>query len=291
MKTKITSLITILILSLNSSNAQLEFPISDARWCYYGYGDTGENLGNFCFSPDGMVEVNGKTYTKIDIKDHPYDGGSKKYLYREENKKFYVIPENYPEEILIYDFNLIEGDTFVAHYAWGVFDSLTLVVESVDSITTLDGVQRKRFFLENGIHQGRWVEGVGSLDWVFTYPTYSGSVSGGYIFICNSHDGQTVFANNVNKDCDAIVKTVEIENSSHFDIYPNPVRDIFNIDLKNLAVRNLTIVNLTGKIVFDQIIDQRQNVLQVSQKLESGIYFIKIFTETEKVITKKFIKI
>ncbi len=288
---KITSLITIIILSLNFSIAQLEFPTSDARWCYYGYGDTGEDLGNFCFSPEGMVEVDGKTYTKIDIIEHPYTIGSKEYLYREENGKFYVIPENYPDEILIYDFNLIEGDTFVAHYAWGVFDSLTLVVESVDTITTLDGVQRKRILLEDDSHQGRWVEGVGSLDWVFTYPTYSVSVSGGYNFICNSHEGETVFANNANTDCDAIVKTFEIEKTTQFDIYPNPVGDIFNIDFKNLAAKNLTIVNLTGEVVIEQVINQRQKVFQVSQKLEPGIYFIKIFTETEKVVSKKFVKI
>lgn len=285
--------ILILMVSFNLLNAQVEFPVLNARWCYHGYGDTGEDLGNYCFSPSELVEFNGKTYSKIVVTNTPYSNPSEEVLYREENGKFYLIPENETEERLLYDFNLIVGDTFVATYGWGVVnDSITLEVETVDTVVTLDGVSRKRITLVNGNGKyGRWLEGIGSLDWTFTYPGYAASLSGWLSFICHSQGTETIYPSSGNIDCNLIIKTDDLKENLSFEIYPNPVEDVLNVDFKNINAKSLVIVSLTGKVILEKNIGPEQNKLQFSINLEAGIYFAKVYSNEGEVVTKKFIKI
>jgi len=164
-------------------------------------------------------------------------------------------------------------------------------------VVTIDGISRKRFQLVNDSigKSGIWLEGIGNTEWTtFTYPAYAASLSGSDNFTCHSQEGEIVI-NNVNGGsnfvCDIIINTSEVERNLSFDIYPNPVKDIINIDFNNINVKNFLVVSLTGDVVFEKNINPTQNDLQIPNNLEAGIYFVKVYNNEGLVLTKKFIKI
>ncbi|MFK8008986.1 MAG: T9SS type A sorting domain-containing protein [Saprospiraceae bacterium] len=285
--------ILILVVSFNILNAQVEFPILDARWCYNEYGDTNEDLGNFCLTAVELVEFNGKTYSQLEVTSSEFPTTSQGGMYREENRKFYFIPEGDTEEKLLYDFNLILGDTFVATYGFGVDDSLILEVEYVDTVITLDGISRKRITLTNNMgNYGIWLEGIGNLEWTtFIYPAYVASLSGRDDLTCHSQESATIYPSGGNPNCDIVISTFEFEENIYIEIYPNPMEDLINFDFNNFDARFLEIINFSGKVVFEKKINLSENDLQISNSLEAGIYFVKVHNQDGKVLTKKLIKI
>jgi len=75
--------------------------------------------------------------------------------------------------------------------------------------------------------------------------------------------------------------------ASDFNIFPNPVKEILNIDNSiNAEIRSIRIYDLLGKVVLEE--REINNQLDVSHLLR-GIFYVKI--ETDKgVLTKKLIK-
>ena len=291
MKINTIILISVLFGFTNQLNAQTEFPVLNARWCYSGYGDTGEDLGNSCFIPVELIEVNGKTYSKLSFKPHPYSS-YKEILYREENSRFYVIPQDSLNEILVYDFNLEVGDTFQVNWAWNLSESIDLIVQNVDYITTLDSVSRKRISLENGDYYGDWLEGIGSLDWVFLMPDYQGSVSGGYNFICHAKEEELIYPYWANEmDCGLTpIKNIEQKEEVYINTYPNPVINDINVEFNNIEVENLSIFDITGKLIFQKRINRYQNLIKLSCELNSGLYIIKLTGINGEIVSQKFVK-
>ncbi len=73
---------------------------------------------------------------------------------------------------------------------------------------------------------------------------------------------------------------------SYFSVYPNPVKDILTIkEEANLKINKITIYNFLGKKLFST------NRKKINTKnMNSGIYFVKINLENNKMAVKKFIK-
>lgn len=77
------------------------------------------------------------------------------------------------------------------------------------------------------------------------------------------------------------------EFSSHFTLYPNPVKEVLNIQSKNdFIVNSIEIFNQLGQIVMAVV--NTSNRVDVSG-LESGIYFLKVHTE-QGIANIKFFK-
>jgi hypothetical protein len=68
-------------------------------------------------------------------------------------------------------------------------------------------------------------------------------------------------------------------------VYPNPVRNVVNIDSEAILVGDISILDMQGRIV--KKLDA-SDIVEVSQ-LTAGLYFLKIASEGA-VITTKFIK-
>jgi hypothetical protein len=81
-------------------------------------------------------------------------------------------------------------------------------------------------------------------------------------------------------------------NEDNFDenilVYPNPAQNVIKLSNMNGA-ENLAIYNLTGKIILTRTVDVDLTDIDISA-FDSGVYFIKIYTKNESVITKKIIK-
>ncbi len=75
-------------------------------------------------------------------------------------------------------------------------------------------------------------------------------------------------------------------NNSDFTIYPNPVKDIVTISIASKAVTVINTINLysvTGKLIKE--IQLPKNQIDLSN-LKSGIYFIEIISDKQKVVKK-----
>lgn len=70
------------------------------------------------------------------------------------------------------------------------------------------------------------------------------------------------------------------------EIYPNPVKDVLQIESCELSVNRIEIVDLSGNVIYQ--FDDLKNQINVSV-LTQGIYFVKLKTD-KGTITKKLIK-
>ena len=87
------------------------------------------------------------------------------------------------------------------------------------------------------------------------------------------------------------IVVVTIENLSQINIYPNPFKNNFTIQLslESSYPMNIEIIDYLGRIVYKSVVNNVTENIEVSleeQKLSSGTYFIKIFNETEYNIKK-----
>ncbi len=87
---------------------------------------------------------------------------------------------------------------------------------------------------------------------------------------------------------------VETPNNSRIvggdiNVFPNPAKNIVNIDLKNLEVEQLRILNTSGQVLLQKATRNSTEQVNISD-LPSGLYMISIITTDQEVITKQFVK-
>ena len=81
-------------------------------------------------------------------------------------------------------------------------------------------------------------------------------------------------------------KAIPFNESIEFHVYPNPFTDMFTINSEMKG--NLEIYNLAGQLVFNQILNNRIELVELSD-LEDGIYLIKIINN-QHVSSCKIVK-
>ena len=76
-----------------------------------------------------------------------------------------------------------------------------------------------------------------------------------------------------------------ISEDSKITIYPNPTSGILNIHVQNQQIEKINLYNISGQLLkeFDDNHFDLKN-------FKSGIYFLKIFTDSDKIINSKIIK-
>jgi uncharacterized protein (TIGR02145 family) len=82
-------------------------------------------------------------------------------------------------------------------------------------------------------------------------------------------------------------------NNSTFRVYPNPAKDHVIIDVSNINDMNswsYKIVNALGQEVINGKISSQQNIVQLNNTKGHGVYFVKIYDSSNKLMnTKKII--
>jgi uncharacterized protein (TIGR02145 family) len=82
-------------------------------------------------------------------------------------------------------------------------------------------------------------------------------------------------------------------NSNSFNIFPNPAKDQITIDLgtnSNVNGGNYKILNMLGQEVQNGALNSQQNIIQLNNIKEQGIYFVKIYDSSNSLLdTKKII--
>lgn len=85
------------------------------------------------------------------------------------------------------------------------------------------------------------------------------------------------------KDCEASVS----ENTlTQFSMVPNPATELVTINFNNNINGTIAIIDLSGKVVFDSVINGLENTISVSH-LNKGMYFVQVTDENGNQSGKK----
>jgi hypothetical protein len=131
--------------------------------------------------------------------------------------------------------------------------------------------------------------------WDFGDGNFSSDEHPANVFVGNGNYSVTLFASHCSYT-DTLVQTVvvtgfeEYENSLMLKIFPNPAGDeLFFATNATLNSSLFTIYDFSGRIVFQGVISENTNLINI-QQLHPGIYFLEIQCETTANQVLKFVK-
>lgn len=108
-----------------------------------------------------------------------------------------------------------------------------------------------------------------------------------YVVGYNGANSATCYTLNVSKTSASFMGGQTVE--SVYTIYPNPTKDKLTIDSADPdEILTVQVMDMNGKVLSTQSL-QSHSVIDVSN-ISTGVYFVKIVSETEKVTQMKFIK-
>lgn len=228
-------------------------------------------------------------------------------FYREQNKRIYIKFKigtfgNDTSEFVLYDFNLIVGDTFFVK----VPNTYTNVVQPpcqkriVSSITTTvlsSGTHNVYNFYGSGypcyVPNLQWIEGVGSASgFLYNLNYYEWSTPTAYpnpsnfTLICNFRKSGLYYSNGC-----PITSLKEIKDKNEYLVlYPNPTNDIVNIENSNASqIKKIIVYNILGDVILVEKGNEMQNSLNLKD-WPQGIYFCKLIFQNDEVSKIKIIK-
>lgn len=297
------------IISVTSfGQSYISFPDSGAVWketywwqpspfFYNGIGDT---------YIEGDTIINDTIYKKIYnlrrdvfcssiiISEPEYNGGL-----REDTitKKVFYRASNFLGEKLLYDYNLIIGDTLPADMNWFSYYSGVYITD-IDTIVTQDNISRRIWHLDFEQPFEGWpqiIEGIGSTSGLLggIEPYWEGWNE----LLCFSIEGDDVWRN-YRDSCFVITDsctTVGLKENTNSEIviYPNPFNDIITVRFQNTnRTYEVILTDLFGITFFKAEIDENKPIteLNINENLKRGIYILSIKTNDRIIKRSKIIK-
>lgn len=257
-------LISVILTSL-SLNAQfgVPFPTDSARWVIL---KTDYNAGATMFTYSAVISngedtiISGNTYTKI-------LGGA----FREENSKVYYYSFPDSAEFLMYDFNLVAGDTVDnVHILMGsgIYNPGQAVVTYTDTVN-YNGVDRKQIHFETAFS---WIEGIGSVTGLFNEFYWNVSLYQ-YDLTCMSINQTSIYPNLSPGHCYQNLQSLLENQDFTYNIYPNPSQGKFQIESDKLPTNSTIIItDLTGKSMKEFKFTAPSQ--EISVDLSTGVYLL-----------------
>jgi len=177
----------------------------------------------------------------------------------------------YGESRLLYDFNISVGDTTEVHDPF--YDDYSYVVTEIDTLTTADGIQRRRWFLSGDFWEATWVEGIGNIQRSLLFHSEGNGLW--TRLLCFSQDGLELEG----YDCGAVGLT-ELDNS-HITLSPNPMTTSGVLDVGELkGSATLEIFDISGKLRSSGAVNLDSGILNIQRgELASGSYLLRVISE------------
>lgn len=289
---------------------QPNFFADGSRWVYFTYesSEPGQEFGHYSDEQNiihGDTIINGLRYFKLYSTFHntlvvnifpplmidSYDSIGPTFLrYDTLLHSVYYLPAVDSTERLIYNFNLVVGDTTPMQSP-----AYPSIVTSIDTLT-LFGVPVRRFFV--GPANPPWpdtrnviIEGMGGTNGLTYYQPEWDVVSGGYYgtrFICFQY-GDSIYSP-YNSECpfiDYISATNPVSDEFILTIGPNPTRDIFSLTIsEELLNSTFTIVDFLGRVIQSFKLTELNTTVQLHSP---GIYFWRLEQDRRLIRTGKVI--
>lgn len=224
---------------------------------------------------------------------------------REEADKVYMWDASLNKEIILYDFNLNEGDSIVVQEPYHYVDSLALAVDSVRLVSYF-GDERKTIYLSvygfmNGnswlCYEEAWIDAIGSEYGLCRNIAYCiNGLNHDEQTICVSSSGNLLFQNPIYPDCYSAssnsVPRVEQSNIT-LKVLPNPISS--NSQIEILADYHnggkVEVFNITGQVLTSQVVSQSQSFVKINQSvLPSGLFVLSFTTNDGQQVFCRFVK-
>jgi len=227
--------------------------------------------------------INGDTLldqTRYNKLYYTYDTTLNNWIYyggiRENNDKVYMYYKFDENERLLYDFTLAAGDVFSTYYNWC---NINLKLESIDSVTLLNGEQRERF---NFMGSESWIKGIGcSLGLVYV---------GFYIcefdvyreLSCCFENNEQIYQSPSFDNCMIIsVGLIEKENLATHTLFPNPLSNscILKFNYIDSQEYKLQIINQNAQNI-ETIENIKSGEIEIRKgKMNKGLYYYRLQTK------------
>lgn len=235
---------------------------------------------------EGDTLVDNKLYKKIystrDTVNQVWSLDSRLLIREDSSKKVWLRKVTFDgsEEMLLYDFDLMVGDSFAVNLA--VDQMCKIPVTSVDSITLSSGEKRKRinfsyFLFGDIVTETSWIEGIGGLTGlIYHQDHYCGNPDASTWLRCYFEDGERLFGQVPDGECFSLItSTDELDTQTRFSIYPNPVREQITLILPDDKSRSWELFNYQGQLIRNGEVNNDDDQISV-ENLPAGIYFLKI---------------
>lgn len=212
-------------------------------------------------------------------------------LRENENRVYFYLFAN-ETEVVLYDFNLTVGESFISTYNSIEYQGcpIEMEVSSIDTVTVENGEQRQRFNFSDG---ETWISGIGSLYGLVYVGVYQCIIDMYYNLSCCHENEELVFLSPNFDHC--LINTVgqnEISTRMNHTVFPNPFTQttVLNFDYSDSQTYRLQIINLTGQVV-KEINQINSGKIEISgNQLNSGIYFYQLMNDTKEIARGKLIK-
>jgi penicillin-binding protein-related factor A (putative recombinase) len=77
-------------------------------------------------------------------------------------------------------------------------------------------------------------------------------------------------------------------NSQHQTIYPNPAKDVFFVESKDI-IKSIEVHDVSGKSIMKKNTENKSKVEVNISNFQPGIYIVKVIERSDCEINKKFI--
>lgn len=210
MKALFTTTILLLISLLTFSQSIYQIADTTKEWntVYYGFGSgnivhCGGTKTNIL---SGEVLINDTTFLNVyESQDSLQQNWDHVGFLSEDtvSKKVYITEWIGGEVGLIYDFDLLVGDSVIINNYYAGFENVLLICDNIDSLN-INGLFLKRFFLYSPGYWNSdiWIEGIGS-KFGLLYSGFNGSgwTGGSKDLLCCSKDDTLIYMDSVYNSC------------------------------------------------------------------------------------------
>ncbi len=312
------------------------FPTSDAIWSerYTENSNDQDVYERYIITGEDTI-MNDLTYKKLFIfYEAVFDPNNARFIggiREDDNKRVYYRGEvvhplkpseaamgisgggMFEDEVLLYDFSLLIGDTLKAGNFTNPYDEYSpwgecLVLSSIDTVK-VGNSYRKRFTFEIGTRNEsdafnsslkslslqyfgwlQWIEGIGN-GLGLLYTSTDIPTNGASWLTCFEHNNELLYCNADPCDCyrNLSIDRMNIEKNI-IKVYPNPVTDrVLYFEFEELRVDVIEIYNCTGMLIEKYIVGNQQKFDFSTERYLPGTYFYKITTEDRCEYNGKFI--
>jgi len=290
-------LLHLIIFVFNTVNAQnyIPFNFSNVEWNESRNGRY--SCANYKYTVTGDTLINSIKYHKLWIYGKEYkmsvvqsctpfiDSVINKYVgsVRNDtlNKKVYFVEPDSLQEILLYDFSLLVGDTIPkgvnTQYQYNV-------IVDIDSLY-LGGIYHKIFILDTMCLFPKMyiIEGIGSATGLLSHIDCPFQQT--WKLECYKENGKVIYPDS-NASCPVITDIPENKETFEENIlFPNPTYNVINLN-SSITVRNIKVYNIQGILV--QEFKKSKTNWELPDK--AGVYMVRIENVNGTINFYKIIK-
>ena len=209
---------------------------------------------------------------------------------REDAQKKVYLQRAYTlnNEILLYDFNIIPGDSLLL-----VTNPNYYILDSVGTITLATGEQRKSYMLHYTGYacNDTWVEGIGSITYGVMNPAFCGFVGDSPSMLCAWENDTLKYHGSLYPLCFVLTGISDLpQDGQNIKVFPNPATDKITITYSQVTQEDIdvTIFTINGEALLNQKFRYSNPLDMDVSRLVKGIYLVKIQTrdllDVEKLV-------